>query len=105
MYRDLKTLLVELNTPRGSVFSGRVGGVELRSTDGVVSINPQEEIYLNLTQTTEMTLRVGTEFKSFVLKNAAVSLGNGLLTVLAEGVEPMPAGSAFAASRNGGLAP
>ena len=89
MSPNLPSVLVELNTPRGSVFSGQAGGVELRTTDGVIAINPQEESYLNLTQTTQITLRVDTEFISFVLKNAAASLRDGLLTVLAEEVQPM----------------
>jgi F0F1-type ATP synthase epsilon subunit len=105
MFRKLKNLMVELSTPKGSVFSGQAGGVELRTTDGVIAINPQEESYLNLTQTTQMTLRVGTKFLSFVLKNAAASLREGQLTVLAEEVEPMPEVSVSAASRNVGIAP
>lgn len=79
--------------------------MELRTTDGVIAINPQDESYLNLTQTTQITLRVGTEFVSFVLKNAAASLRDGRLTVLAEEVEPMPAASVPAASPNGGRSP
>jgi F0F1-type ATP synthase epsilon subunit len=95
MLRDLKTLNVELSTPLGSVFSGQAGGVELRTTDGVIAINPQDENYLSLTQTTHITLRVGTGFFDFVLKNAAASLREGMLTVLAEEIqrtlsEPVP---------------
>ena len=105
MFRDLKTLMVELNTPKGSVFSGRAGGVELRTTDGVIAISPQEESYLNLTETTQITLRVGAGFLSFVLKNAAVSLRSGLLTVLAEEIQPMPAEPVLTIPRNGDSAP
>ena len=89
MFAKLKEVMVELSTPKGSVFSGQAGGVELRTTDGVIAINPQEESYLNLTQTTQITLRVGTEFVSFVLKNAAASLRDGQLTVLAEDICPL----------------
>ena len=103
MFSKFKNVWVELNTPRGSVFSGQAGGVELLTTDGVIAINPREESYLNLTHITQITLRVGTQFLSFVLKNAAASLRDGQLTVLAEEVEPMPASSVSAASRNGGL--
>ena len=77
-------MLVELNTPQGSIFSGHADGVELRTTDGVIAIRPDEESYLNLTQTTQITLRVGTEFLIFALENAAASLRDGRLTVLAE---------------------
>ena len=105
MFRKFKEVLVELNTPKGSVFSGLAGGVELRTTDGMIAINPQEESYLNLTQTTQITLRVGTEFLSFMLKNAAASLRDGRLTVLAEEVQPVPAAPVSAASRNGDSSP
>ena len=77
-------MLVELNTPQGSIFSGHADGVELRTTDGVIAIRPDEESYLNLTQTTQITLRVGTEFLIFALENAAASLRDGRLTVIAE---------------------
>jgi F0F1-type ATP synthase epsilon subunit len=101
MFRDLKNLMVELNTPEGSVFSGQAEGVELRTTDGVITINPRKESYLNLTQTTRITLRVGTEFLDFVLKNAAASLRDDRLTVLAEDIRPMTAEPVAIASRNG----
>ncbi len=92
MSRKLKTIMVELNTPQGSVFSGHAGAVELQTTDGAIAINPREESYLNLTHTTEITLRVGTEFLLFVLKNAAASLREGRLTVVAEEIhEAQPA--------------
>ena len=102
MFRNLKNVMVELSTPKGSVFSGEAGGVEMRTTDGVIAINPQDESYLNLTETTHITLRVGAEFLSFVLKNAAASLRDGRLTVLAEEIQPMPAAPLSAPSRNGG---
>jgi F0F1-type ATP synthase epsilon subunit len=105
MFQKLKSVLVELSTPKGSVFSGRAGGVEMRTTDGVIAINPREESYLNLTQTTEITLRVGTEFLSFLLKNAAASLRDGCLTVLAEEIQPMPAAPVAAAALNGDRSP
>lgn len=77
-------MFVELNTSRGSVFSGPADGVEMRTTDGVIAINPREESYLNLTQTTQIALRLGAEFHTFELENAAASLRDGHLTILAE---------------------
>ena len=50
----------------------------------MIAINPQDESYLNLTETTQITLRVGAEFLTFALVNAAASLREGRLTVLAE---------------------
>ena len=78
------TVMVELTTAKGTVFSAQADGVELRTTDGVIAINPLEESYLHLTHTTRITLRVGTEFHTFALENAAASLREGRLTVLAE---------------------
>ena len=80
--------MVELSTAKGTVFSAQADGVELRTTDGVIAINPLEESYLNLTHTTEITLRIGTEFHIFQLENAAASLRDGCLTVVAESIEP-----------------
>ena len=54
MFRNLTTVSVELATPRGAVFSGHAGGVEMRTTGGTIAINPCEESYLNLTGTTEI---------------------------------------------------
>ncbi len=79
-------MVIELNTPEGSAFSGHADGAELRTTDGVIAIRPGEESYLNLTQATQITLRVGTEFLIFSLRNAAASLRDGCLTVLAESI-------------------
>ena len=80
--------MVELTTAKGTVFSAQADGAELRTTDGVIAINPQEETYLQLTHTTEITLRIGTEFHIFQLENAAASLRDGCLTVIAESIEP-----------------
>ena len=90
-------MVVELNTPGGSVFSGHADGVELRTTDGVIAIRPGEESYLNLTEATRITLRVGAGFQSFALKNAAASLREGRLTVVAEEIQAVPAAAAHAA--------
>ena len=77
-------MIVELNTPKGSIFSGSAGDVSLQTTDGVLAINPREESYLNLTKTTQITLRIGSTFRTFSLVNAAASLREGRLTILAE---------------------
>lgn len=87
MAPNIQSVLVELSTPHGNVFSVQAEGVELRTTDGVIAINPQDESYLNLTQMTQLTLRFGTEFVTYRLKNAAASLRTGRLTVLAEEIE------------------
>jgi F0F1-type ATP synthase epsilon subunit len=91
-------MLVDLNTPGGSVFSGHADGVELRTTDGVIAIQSgAEKSYINLTETTEITLRINGDFRAFALKNAAASLRDGRLTLIAEEVQPLPAKQAHAA--------
>ena len=105
MFRKLKNVMVELNTPKGRVFCAQAEAVELQTTNGVISINPREESYLNLTQTTQITLRVGAEFLTFMLKNAAASLRNGRLTVLAEEAVPVADPPVSAAQAEGGIRP
>ena len=84
MLRKPKSVTVELTTARGSVFTGTSSSIELRTTDGVIAITPREDSYLSVVHSTEITLRIGDEFKTFTLKNAAASLRSGHLTVLAE---------------------
>lgn len=92
MSSKLKTVLVELSTAQGTVFSGRTDAVELLTTDGTIAITPRDESYLNLTHATEITIRVGTKFSRFALTNAAASLREGRLSVLAEEIhERQPA--------------
>ena len=70
------------------MFSGRADGVELQTADGMIAINPGQESYLNLSQTTQITLKCGEEFHTFAVQNAAASFRKGKLTVLAESVNP-----------------
>ena len=51
MLSKSRTVMVELTTAKGTAFSAPVDGVELRTTAGVIAINPLEESYLNLTHT------------------------------------------------------
>lgn len=95
MFSKLKTVLVELSTAQGTVFSGRADAVELLTTDGTIAITPHDESYLNLTHATEINIRVGTKFSRFALTNAAASLREGRLSVLAEEIHAaeLPASS------------
>jgi F0F1-type ATP synthase epsilon subunit len=81
-----KDLLVELNTSEGTVFSGPADDVELKTTEGVIAINPREGNYLSFTQITHLTLRIGGEFLDFLMQNASASVRDGKLTVLAEAI-------------------
>lgn len=79
---------VELTTPRGRVFSGVASSIELRTVEGVIAITPWEKSYLSLVHTTEITVRIGNEFHTFIMENATASLSEGRLTVLAEEIRP-----------------
>ena len=59
--------------------------------EGLIAITPWEKNYLSLMHTTEITLRIGSEFLPFVLENATASLTVGRLTVLAEEIRPAEA--------------
>lgn len=51
---------------------------------GTIAIMPHEESYLNLSQATQVTLRIDTTFRMFDLENAAAALREGRLAILAE---------------------
>ena len=90
MLPNFKTILVDLNTPTGSAYSGSAEGVEIQTVSGVIAIHPQNEMYLHLGHPTHITLRVGTEFLTFLLTNAAASHRDGHLTVVAEKIQRVP---------------
>lgn len=83
-----RNIAVELNAPQGAVFSGTASSIELRTTGGVIAITPDEDSYLSMIHTTEITLRVDKEFKTFTMRNGAASLRSGVLTILAEEIIP-----------------
>jgi len=82
---------VELTTPRGRVFSGVASSIELRTAEGLIAITPFEKSYLSMLHTTEITLRIGNEFRAFLLENATAGLVEGRFTVLAEEIRPAQA--------------
>ncbi len=91
MLRRLKNITVELATHRGVVFTGISSSIELRTTDGTIAITPHQGSYLSMIHPSEMTLRIGGEFKTFALQNATAGLRDGKLTVLAESICPSEA--------------
>jgi hypothetical protein len=84
MFRVVKNVIVELNTAKGCIFSVHAAAVELRASEAIIAINPDSESYFNMSEATQITMRVGTEFLSFMLKNAAAKLQDGQLTIIAE---------------------
>jgi F0F1-type ATP synthase epsilon subunit len=84
MFRVVKNVVVELNTANGCVFSVQAAAVELRASEATIAINPDSESYFNMSEASQISMRVGTEFLSFALKNAAAKLQDGRLTIMAE---------------------
>ena len=84
-------LTVELSTPSGRVFSATASSIEMRTVEGLIAITPLEKSYLSMMHTTEITVRIGDEFRAFVLENATASLAKGRLTVLAEEIRAVEA--------------
>jgi hypothetical protein len=91
MHKEKKELIVELSTPGGRIFSGFAASVDLCTDGGNVYLTPLEECYLVMVHATQVTLRLGRKTHAFALYNAVASLKMGLLTILAEEVQPLPA--------------
>jgi F0F1-type ATP synthase epsilon subunit len=90
MHHEKKELTVELSTPGGRVFSGVAASVDLCTDGGNVYITPSEDCYLVMVHATQVTLQLGKKTHSFALHNAVASLRMGLLTILAEEIQPLP---------------
>lgn len=80
----MKTLTVELSTPRGRVFAASASSIDLRTEEGSVHLNSSEGSFLNLIHATEITLRTAGGSHVFSLKNAVAGLNGTTLSVLAE---------------------
>jgi hypothetical protein len=84
MFHIVKSVIVELNTAEGHVFTVQAEAVELRATEATIAINADNESYYTMNEATGMMLRVGEEFLSFALRNAAAKLRDGQLIIVAE---------------------
>ena len=80
----MKTLSVELSTPKGRVFAANASSIDLRTEEGSVHLNSSEKSFLNLIHATEITLRTPDGTFVFGLKNAVAGLKGTTLSVLAE---------------------
>lgn len=90
MFRNLQSIKVELTTAKGFAFIGYTDGVELQAINGVLAINPRSVSYMNILHISRITLRVGAEFTTYALENAAGGLQQGRLTIIAEDIQKMP---------------
>lgn len=84
----MNTVAIEISTPAGVFFAGPSSAVDLHSIDVAIHIEPTGESYLTLLRLTEITIRQGSEFLSFLLENATASVKVGQLIVLAENIRP-----------------
>lgn len=89
MRHSQTAIAVELSTPRGECFTWTCSAIELRTVDGSLEINPAIGNVLSLARPTEITLRRGGDFFTFVLENATANLHGGRLIVLAEKIQPV----------------
>lgn len=80
----MNELMIELRTAGGLIFSGISESISLRTDGGSMHVTASEDCFLNMLNATEITLRVGHDTLVFALKNAAASLRDRRLTVIAE---------------------
>jgi hypothetical protein len=84
-----KDIAVELNTGQGPVFIGDSSSVEMRTDDGTLLLIPAGNTYMSMTRLSTLTLRCGTDLKSFKLKNATAGFHGNRLMILAEEIHPI----------------
>jgi hypothetical protein len=82
--RSSNSVFVELMTPKGKVFSGRVAAVRFSPTNAVVQLERGAASYFGLINSGELVLRTGNKFQFFALFRGSVSILDRRLTVLAE---------------------
>ena len=80
-------VVVQLATPRGSIFRGRVSAAEFAPASGVVQLQAEGVTYFSLVQTAEVALRIGKRMRYFLAVNASVGIEDGRLTVVAEVIQ------------------
>ena len=93
MSRQLKNVMVELNTPSGRVLTATASSIDLRTKNSSIHITAREESYLSMSHATEITLQTADGPCIFMLKNAVAGLKGRTFSVLAEHIrriEPSP---------------
>jgi F0F1-type ATP synthase epsilon subunit len=92
----MKTLTVELSTPKGRFFAATASSIDLRTEDGSIHLNSGEGSFLNLIHATEITLRTPDGVVVFGLKNGVAGLNGTTLSVLAESIRQIEPEGGFA---------
>ena len=88
----MKSLIVELSTPAGPVFTANASSIDVRTEGGCFHLNSGERNFLNLIHATEITCRTADGTSVFALKNAVAGLNGGTFTVLAESIRRIQPG-------------
>lgn len=81
---------VELTTPLGKVFAGEVCSAEISLATGTMRLEAGHTIYFGLVAAAEVTLGLGKRHRYFAVTNAAISMQNRRVTVLAEAIREVP---------------
>lgn len=81
---------VELTTPLGQVFGGDVSSAEISLATGTIQMEAGHTTYFGLVAAAEVTLRLGRRHRYFAVTNAAISIENRRVTVLAEIIRKTP---------------
>ena len=87
-------LSVQLSTATGCVFSGNASSLDLRTEEGSIHINSNEENFVSMVHTTEVTVQTPDGPRVFALDNAVAGLKGHRFTVLAESVRLIEPGIA-----------
>lgn len=80
----MKLLSVKLSTASGCIFSGNASSLDVRTEDGSIHVNSNEESFLNMLHATEVTVQTPDGPQVFALDNAVAGLKGHNFTVLAE---------------------
>ena len=80
----MKFLSVKLSTASGCVFCGNASSLDVRTEDGSIHVNSNEESFLNMLHATEVTVQTPDGPQIFALDNAVAGLKGQNFTVLAE---------------------
>ena len=89
--RRSNSVLVELMTPKGKVFSGRAAAVRFSPANAVVQLESGAASFIGLINSGELVLRIGNKFQFFSVLRGSASIREGRLTVLAETITPVTA--------------
>lgn len=97
-------IAVELATPRGNVFVGMATTVEISPATGTMQMETGRTTYFGLVPVADVTLRLENQHRYFTATQAAISIQDRRVTVLAEVIQqtpPLPANCANPVCRCG----